>query len=156
MPQKFLFSVFFIFLLGLFPVRAANVSVMVIEAGLPNDNRPAHQYSIMWENGLMDVYFEMGHIVSNSPIMRLGRMPDSGFPYEAERDFDEARDTGMEYFVVAIINHPSPYNVSLRIFNTNSHELIKELSFIDNLSLPEKDRYERIKNTVLLTSDWIR
>ena len=156
MLQKFFVSLFFILLIGAFPLSAANVSVLVIETGLPNDNRGPHQYSIMWENGLMDVYFEMGHIVSNSPITRINSITDGGFPFEVERFFDDARETGMDYFVVAIIRHPVPFTVSLRVFNTNSHDMLKEITLTDNISLPQRDRMERIKDAVQETYTWIR
>ena len=150
MTRKLTVFLLFLAFFAAIPAGAAMISVMVIETGLPLDNQ-ANRNSIQWENGILDVYYEMGHIVSNTPIMRLTQIPCEGFPDEAERDYEEARETGMNYFVIAIINYPSPYKVSLRVFNTKSTQMLQELSYTDNPSLQEKDRYDRIKKVVMET-----
>jgi len=135
---------------GLF---GANVSCIVIETGLPATG-PKSQYSAMWENSLMDVLFETGHIASNGRIMRLARKPEGGFPIEAERDFEEAKETGMDYFLVAIIEQPEKTepaghrSVYLRLFSTKSRVLINEQVYEDNKPKNAKEENENMKQTI--------
>jgi hypothetical protein len=104
----------------------------------------------MWENNLMDVLFETGHIVSNGRILRLDRKPAESFPGEAEPDFQEARESGMDYFLVAIIEQGSgdTQTVSLRLFSTKSRTLIKEQVYNDNRPKSAKEENEIIKRTI--------
>ena len=126
----------------------ATVSCLVIETGLPAGG-PKSQYSTMWENNLMDVLFETGHIVSNGHMMRLDQKLQEGFPGEAERDFLEARQNGMDYFLIAIIDQGSgTRTVSLRLFSTNSQKLIKEQIYADNNSRSAKEESDNIKKAI--------
>jgi len=145
--KKYLGLVFLLFIPGIFPLAAANVSFLVIETGLPKDG-PAAQYSIMWENSLMDVFFEMGHIISNSPMMRLDKKPPDGFPDIAERDFEEAQEGGMAYFLVAVVEHPIPYKVSMRLYRIRNQEMIREQFYTYGAPKTEKEEYDNIKRAV--------
>jgi len=155
MPKKIILLALTCLIFVSLNLYAANISVMVIETGL-NKESPVNRYSYMWENGLLDVYFENGHIVSNSPILKLNVKPANGFPEEVLRDYDEAKETGMDYFAIAIIEYPSPFKVSLRLFNTKSFDMLYELAFTDAPTLPEKDRYERIKKAIQESAGRIR
>lgn len=155
MPKKPLMLVLLICFLAASHLNAATVSFLVIETGLARD-MPTSQYSTMWENGLLDVFFEYGHIVSNSPLLRLYQKPDDGFPDEAERDYDEANEGGMNYFIIAVLEYPSPHgnanmkpkNVSLRLFSTKSTEMIIEQKYIDKEAKTQKEDYDNIKNAI--------
>ena len=155
MAKKPIMIVLLICLLAAAPLSAATVSFLVIETGLARD-MPSIQYSTIWENSLLDVFFEYGHIVSNSPLMRLYQKPDDGFPYEAERDYDEAHEGGMNYFIVAILEYPSqhgnanmkPKNVCLRLFTTKSQEMIVEQKYIDKDAKTQKEDYDNIKKAI--------
>lgn len=140
---------------AVWPLYPATVSFLVIEAGLPEEF-PASQHSRMWENGLMDVFFEMGHIVSNSPIMRLPYIPEEGFPDEAERDFESAQEGGMEYFLIAVVNHPSPHHVTLRLFRTSSRQMLQEHKYTDRNFTTRKEELDAVKENVLVFARRIR
>ena len=144
-----------IFALAASPLCAATVSFLVIEANPPREIT-ASQHSIMWENSLMDVFFESGHIVTNSPILRLGHVPDDGFPAEAERDLELAKEGGMEYFLLAIIRHPAPHNVSLRLFRTDSREMLLEHQYTDMTYRTSKEENDAIKNSVAVMAARLR
>jgi hypothetical protein len=131
----------------------ANVSCLVIETGLPSEGTKS-QYSTTWENNLMDVFFDTGHIVSNARMIRLDRKPAENFPGAAERDYQEARANGMEYFLIAIIEQNK--TVSLRLFSTNSQKLIKEQVYTDNKPASAKEENESIKRTINLIAAQIR
>jgi len=138
-----------------FPLNAANVSFLVMETGL-RQGSPSARYSAMWENGLMETFFEFGHIVSNAPMLQLLEKPVDVFPSEAERDYEDAKRGGMDFFVIAIINYPAtrannntkPQNVILRLFNTKSEKLIHEKTFSDIKTKTPKEEYDYIKNAV--------
>jgi len=127
----------------------AAVSCLVIETGLPQGD-PKSQYSSMWENTLMEYLFETGHIVSNGRMIRLDRKPSESFPTAAERAYQEARENGMDYFLIAIIDKGlgGAQTVSLRLFSTRSQELIKEQLYADNRPKSVKEENENIKRTI--------
>ena len=117
-----------IFLLSGVSVNAANVSVMVIESGVRKTVSAA-----AWENGLMDVLFEAGHVVSNAQNLVLGesgagenvfwdavmapgtitvstttssaRDADELIPLEAAGDLQEAYENGMDYFLLVLLDY---------------------------------------------------
>jgi hypothetical protein len=159
LKRNVIFTLFFCVLI-LSRLSAATVSCLVIETGLPSGG-PKNQYSMLWENNLMEVFFSTGHIVSNARMMRLDQKPDQNFPWEAERDFDEARENGMDYFLIAIIEHPaagtaSSQVVRLRLFNTGSQELIKEQVYSENRPKSAKEEIESIKRTIGLIASQLR
>jgi len=128
----------------------------VIETGLPSGGA-RNQYSAMWENNLMDVLFETGHIVSNGRMIRIDRKPPESFPGEAEKDFQEARENGMDYFIIAIIEQNSgTRTVCLRLFSVNSRNLIKEQVYTDNSSKNTKEESESIKRAIGLIAAQIK
>jgi hypothetical protein len=136
----------FITIFAIFPANAATVSVLVMETARPQGD-PTGQYSIMWENGLLEVFFETGHIVTNSPRVPIdGKAPD-GFPHEAEKDFENAQQGGLDYFLIAIVDY-SLSNVSLRLFNTRSPQMIREQKYPVTVSKDDKEEYAKIKTAV--------
>jgi hypothetical protein len=127
------------------PLAAATVSVLVMEAGRPGDL--SGQYAVMWENGLLEVLFESGHIVTNFPRLLIDEKPADGFPDEAERDYEGARLGGMDYFLVTIVDYALS-NVSLRLFNTDSPQMIHEQKYPVTTLRNTKEEYDRIKTAV--------
>ena len=128
------------------PLGAATVSILVMEAGQSRENQGG-QYPILWENGLLEIFFDAGHIVSNSPRLQINEKPDDDFPPEAERDFNNAQEGGMEYFLVAIVDYTGS-NVSLRLFNTKSSKMIHEQRYAASTFRSSKEEYEKIKKAV--------
>ena len=118
-------------LLGFMSLGAATVSVVVVETGLSPEKGCTPSASV-WESGIMDVFFEAGHIVSNAPCSQI--ISASGLlPSEVNQDFDQARVGGAEFFVLVILNHPrdKPENfkeVIIRIFRVSTGELLHETS----------------------------
>ena len=134
-----------------FPVGAATVSFMVIETGLDAE-AAANQHSGLWESGLLDVFFESGHIVSNTPVLRLEGMPDEAFPPEAQDNLDEALEGGIEYFIIALLEYQNqggkagrPQRVTLRLFKTQPFELVFEQESVIDSARSAKEEYENLK-----------
>jgi hypothetical protein len=157
MPKKNLLSGLFFCLLVSAPLSAATVSVLVVEAGLPKESS-AQNYSAMWENSLMDVLFEAGHIVSNAPMLRLSKNAQGGLPDEADQDMNEAQKSGMGYFLIAVVSYPpprsgaprnsEPYQVSLRLFDSKSPEMLHEVNYTYKTPKSDKEEYENIKKAI--------
>jgi hypothetical protein len=131
--------------LCVFPLSASMVSVLIIETGLKPENS-AGEYSTLWEDGLMGVFFDSGHIVSNGAIIRLEKQPAKDFPDEARADFLEAREGGVEYLVIALLEYTEtngtykPSGVSLRVFSVSPGNLVykREFSAAGDLGLQEE------------------
>jgi len=133
-------------LIAVFPLKAATVSFMVMETGQNKDD-PNGQYSILWENGLLEVFFESGHIVSNFPIMRIAENPAGDFPGEAKENFENAQMGGMDYFLVSIVDYTRS-GVSVRLFNTKSPRMIREEKYTVKSFKNSNEEYENIKTAV--------
>jgi len=149
MLKKYLVFTLLFCVLTLPGLFGATVSCLVIETGLPQGGSKS-AYSTLWENTLMDVLFETGHIVSNGRMIRLDIKPAESFPEAAEKDFQEARQNRMDYFLIAIIeqNSGGGQTVSLRLFSTNSQKLIKEQIYADNSSKSQREETENIKKAI--------
>ncbi|GHV94760.1 hypothetical protein AGMMS50293_10800 [Spirochaetia bacterium] len=131
------------------PLAAATVSFMVVETGLPVE-AGANQYSGLWESGLLDVFFEAGHIVSNAPVLRLYEKSMEEFPEEAREELNGAVEGGAEYFILAMLDYDAanlqkPRNISLRLFRTNPYKKLYEQQYADQASRTLKDEYDNLK-----------
>jgi hypothetical protein len=152
MIKKSLFLALIASALVSYQVSAATISFLVLETGLPME-AAANEHSGLWESGLLDVFFEGGHIVSNAPVLRIDGKPSKSLPEEAEEAFDEAVAGGAEYFIVAVLDYSKPgdgiaekpNNVSMRIFKANSEKSIYEGKYTDKVSKNLKDEFENVK-----------
>ena len=129
----------------IFSVNAANVSFLVIETGHKTGNKFI-EYSMMWENGLLDVFYDMGYIVSNAPILHIPVKPEKSFPDEAKTDFEIAKSGGMNYFLIAIVEQQ---NVSLRMFDISNEKMLLEQVYTKDSSSTQRQELENIKNTIM-------
>ena len=153
--KKIIMPGMLIFILCALPAGASNVTFLVMETGL-RQGSPSAQNHAVWENGLFDVFFETGHIVSNAHYLRIYEKPGDSLPYDAERDYIDAREGGMDYFVVAIINYttqkgmeiPKPQNVSLRLFSTKSEQMLYEQTYTYTTTKNEREEYDSIRDAI--------
>jgi hypothetical protein len=157
MPRKYLVFILLFCVLTLPGLFGATVSCLVIETGLPQGGSK-NQYSALWENILLDVLFETGHIVSNGRMIRLDSKPAESFPEAAEKDYQEARQNRMDFFLIAIIeqNSGGGQTVSLRLFSTNSQNLIQELVYADNSPRSQREETESIKRAIGLIASQLK
>jgi hypothetical protein len=75
------------------------------------------------------VFFDTGHVVSNSPILRISEKPQKNLPDEARVSLNEALEGGAEFFILAVLDYQNqprsgnavlkPRNISLRLFKTD-------------------------------------
>jgi hypothetical protein len=164
MAKKRLFAGLVLYILAAFHLEAATVSFLVIETGLPAE-WGASQHSGLWESGLLDVFYEAGHIVSNAPVLRLTEKPRAKFPEEARADLNEALQGGAEYIILALLEYEAPAdvksgsgaapadiqkprNISLRVFRASPQTLLYEQQYTDKTSATLKDEYDSLKKAV--------
>ncbi|MDR0388992.1 MAG: hypothetical protein LBH73_02890 [Spirochaetaceae bacterium] len=129
-----------IFLLG-WPLFSSTLSVMVVETGV-GENTPRLEASSLWEGGLMDVCFDTGHIVTNSPILRLERGQVRVYPSENFLELEEAAEGGVEYYILAVLDYepglqddPSVYrprSIALRFVRLAPRRVLFEVQYTGN------------------------
>ena len=119
----------FIVIFGLFLNlnAAANIiSFYVIESGVPED-RNEILHSVLWENAFLDIFFDAGYIVSNSPILRLDTKPSDILDAIC---IDEAISAGIDIMVIARLDYApdahTPEEIALFIYRITPLEKILE------------------------------
>ena len=123
-----------IFILFTLPVSASMVSILLVETGIPQETQSG-RYSSLWEGGIMNAFFDAGHIVTNGPIARMEKVPTAELNGPIEDDFYEAIYSGADYFVVGFLefqaqgNRAVPKNIWLRIYSTDSGKMLYQSDF---------------------------
>ena len=134
MNYKRLGSTAALLLVLIFPASASMVSFLLIETGL-NEGIPATQYGSLWEGGLMEIFFDAGYIVTNSPITRMEKRPAEDLGGSVKTDFDEAVEGGAEYFILGFLNYQTqgrgaiPTEITIKLYQTDPRQLVFEQSF---------------------------
>ena len=132
-------------------IKAANVSFLVVETGLSFE-AGANQHSGLWEDGLLDVFFDAGHIVSNAPILRIEAKPAWGFPEEAEGDLNEAIEGGADFFILAFLDYTvganAPQNIFLQLYRIDPYKKIFEQQYTGKTFKSNKEEYDNLKAIV--------
>jgi hypothetical protein len=131
--------------------QGATVSFLVIETGL-HEETPIFESSRIWENAMMGVFFDTGHIVSNSPILRLSEEEqEEEMPEDAWNAIQEAMDGGAEFFVIATLDYqhpprvlgpdPQPRAISIRLFRTNPFSFVYAQDYSVQSKITAKDEF---------------
>ncbi|MDR0401212.1 MAG: hypothetical protein LBH51_09775 [Treponema sp.] len=130
------------------PASPDTLSFLVLETGpsresaaegtAPPVSSAARESSSLWETCLLDVFFEAGHVVSNSPSLRLSgksaadfpgkRNPNGEFPREIQPELEDAVSGGADYLILALLSYPAaaedmntrPQEVNFRIYSFKS------------------------------------
>ena len=106
------------------------ISFLVIETGLPQEGG-RNQHSILWENTLLDVFFDSGHIVCNAPMLRYETKPSGDFLLSSALDMEaEALSGGIDYIVFAHLDYsqgsPTPGEISFLIYRVSGRVKVLE------------------------------
>ena len=115
--------------LGFISLNAATVSVLVVESGLPPGYGCTSSAEV-WESGMMDAFFDAGHIVSNAPCMQI--IDATGvLPAEVNGDFDLARTGGADFLVLVVLKYQEgsadrAKEVIIRVFSVASGSMLYE------------------------------
>jgi hypothetical protein len=147
MNYKRLGSMAVLLLLLVFPASASMVSFLVVETGL--NEEASTQYGSLWEGGLMEVFFDAGHIVTNCPIARMEKRPAEDLSGYIEVDFYEATRGGAEYFILGFLefqNKSVPSVMVIKVYSTNTEKLVFERSFPAGTGRNLGEEYQIAKN----------
>ena len=134
MNYKLLWCITVMMAVLIFPASASLVSFLVVETGI-NEEIPSTEYGDLWEGGLMAGFFDAGHIVTNSPIMRMEQKPSQILTGDVKADFDEAATGGANFFILCFLDHQIqgrravPVDITIQTYRTDTQELIFEQSF---------------------------
>jgi hypothetical protein len=134
-----------------FPASASMVSFLLVETGL-SEGAQSSQYSSVWEGGLMDVFFNAGHIVTNLPIARMEKKPAQELSGQVEGDFHEAVYGGADYFVVGFLEYQNqgprtaPTSISLKLYSAATGNLVFEQGFPAGTGRNLDDEYRLAQN----------
>jgi hypothetical protein len=126
------------------------VSVLVVETGLEQET-VVKDYSTLWEDGIMGVFFDAGYIVTNGSLIRLGTDQVKEFPDEAQLDFYEASEGGADYFVLALLEYKNqngtfkPSGISLKLYSTSPRRLIYEQWFPAGQGADNQEEHARAR-----------
>jgi hypothetical protein len=145
LPVKPLFFGLFFIVSSFFSLYAANVSMVVLETGAAA--LAAREPAGLWEEGIMEVFFNDGHIISNAKAKKIGAFPKQEFPEEALRDFQDADEGGSKYFIVALLNYGDelcagaarPVSVTIRLFHVTPYQFLTETTIEDVKKAPVED-----------------
>jgi len=105
MNYKRLSGLFTLIFILAFPLPAATISFLMVETGL-DEGAQTTQYGSIWEGGLMEVFFNAGFIVTNSPIARMENIPEY-FNGELQAYLDDAIMGGAEFFILGFLEYDS-------------------------------------------------
>jgi len=129
----------------IFNASATTVSFHVIETGISDE--AGLRQSELWETAFMDVFFDAGYIVSNSPVMRIERKPSDILRLI---DFEEAVDCGVDYLLVAQLDYmpniAGPGEITFYIYKVSSQEKVVERSIPGSRPRVIRDEYENMKS----------
>jgi hypothetical protein len=136
LPQRSILTVLLL-VLAQGSLFASNVSFIVLESG--NAATVAKNAAILWEDGIMEVFFNNGHIISNAKSRKIPEFPKEELPEEALRDFQEADEGGSDYFMVALLNYSNksdevaamPESVTIRLYSVSPYKFIVEKTIVE-------------------------
>jgi hypothetical protein len=132
------------------PLHASMVSILVVETGLQQES-VVNDYSTLWEDGIMGVFFDAGYIVTNGSLIRLSTDQIKEFPDEAQPDFYEASEGGAEYFILVLLEYKNqngtfkPSGVSLKLYGTSPRRLIYEERFSAGQAADKQEEHARAR-----------
>jgi len=137
-------------ILLVFSVEATMVSFMVIETGVQEERR--NQSSDHWENGLLDVFFDAGYIVSNFPMMRFDIATPEYIQMMITDDIEDAKDGGSEYFIMVQLDYSSgektPGEISLILYRINPYNKMYERQIPGKTYRTDRDEINDVRNIV--------
>jgi len=144
------FKFILVLCIGLFinvSAGASMVSFYFIETGLP-DNGNENQHSLLWESAFMDVFFEAGYIVSNTPVLRLENKPQGDILRQV--NMHTVRNAGIDFLLIAQFDFNSdmiPSEISFYIYKVNPREKLFERKIdVRAGRRPSREEFEYMKS----------
>jgi hypothetical protein len=109
---------------------------MVIETGVGAQSA-GDAAARQWEDGIMEVFFDAGQVISNAPPLWLPACPPGDIPDAALRDLTDAGVGSSDYFIIAFLNYsdaitrgvtPLPTSALLRLYRVSPYRFLVEKS----------------------------
>ena len=158
MNYKRLLGTIAMLMLLVFPASASMVCFLIVETGI-NDDVAGTQYSSLWEGGLMEAFFDAGHIVTNYPVERMEKKPAQDLSDGVANSFYDAIDGGADYFIVCYLECRDqggmavPFDITIKLYGTDPEELIFERNFpAGKVNLGEEYLFAQNAGQLLITS----
>lgn len=135
--------------------NAADISLMIIETGLNNDEKKV-DYSISLENMFFALFFDEGHIVSNLPILRVPEKPEHDILLYVSGQLRQ--ESLMDFFIILQLDYKPessaglqsslPYQTAIFIYQTNPYKKIFEKNIAGKKYANAKEENDGLKTIV--------
>jgi hypothetical protein len=106
----------------------------------------------------MDELFDLGHIVTNAPMLRLARADSGGSIDEGLLDLDEALAGGVEYYILAVLHYEiaaqddpaacRPRSIALRFVQLATRRVLYEVQYTGNPQASPAETRRQAKDAV--------
>jgi len=151
MDNKRLWGIALLLIFLAFPAFASTVSLLLVETGLSEEFNRTEQ-TIVWEDGLLSAFFDAGHIVTNSPILRMERRPAQDITGPVKNDLDDALLGGADYFILGYLEYrvieenAIPFRMAVKIYTTDSQKLVYENNYPAGSGKSNNEEYQYALN----------
>jgi len=124
---------------------AANVSFLVMEREIQEDSERS-PLADLWENAILEAFFDAGHVVSNAPSLRYrGEIPAEGIPLGARPGWEQAKGAGMDFFLLVLSDTPLR-EVTVRVFDIRSGQMLAEKVLASGAAWDGREGKEEMKS----------
>jgi uncharacterized protein (DUF111 family) len=138
------------------------VSIIIIETG-PTKNTFSG-VTDLWESGIMDVLFEAGHIVSNSPAIYISKIGNEDPPAEVAQAFKDAGSGGVDYFIIAQLYYskteepvsPKPEQIALKLYKLRPLNVLYSTEYTNDSNTPVIEEFSNAKKAARILIPYIR
>ena len=134
-----------------FPASASMVSLLLVETGI-SEKTSSSQYSSLWEGGLMSVFFDAGHIITNNPIARMEKKPEPDLSGPVATDIEEAVRGGADFFILGFLEYKPQRDrvalsgITLKLYKADSRQIVFEQHFPAGTGKNSNEEYQFAQN----------
>jgi len=130
---------------------ASTIAINIVETGTP-ESRSLYEYTELWEDAFMDVFFESGFIISNAPVMRFETKPVIGIFEYLFYDAAEINRWGVDYIFITQLDYTGtlrqPSEITFIIYRVKTKEIILERKIEGRTYRSTREGYDDIKSIV--------
>ncbi|MCL2276766.1 MAG: hypothetical protein FWC21_02595 [Treponema sp.] len=140
-------------------IFASTVIINIIETGIP-ENRSVSEYTEIWEDAFMDVFFESGLIISNDSILRFETKPLINIFEYVVYDISEISKWGIDFIIITqldyIGNIRQPSEINFIIYKVRTNEIVMERMIEGKTYRSTREGLDDIKSIVRGLVPYIR
>jgi hypothetical protein len=150
----------FFFAVTVYSASAATISIQVVEIGSNSNTDVAG----LWETGMMDVFFDTGYIVSNSPALNIPNIDGEEIAELTKNAFEEAYIGGADYFIIAELIYTKleksgiqrPDQVVLKLYKIQPYSILYDNAYKTESNIPLTEEISNAKNAARMLLPYIR